>query len=83
MFGDENWNFLPEVKLSKFIMFIKVLVGVRLLGKGGVKQLSIFEIVVIISSGSVAGNPMFYKDVGILPALIVFIVIVGLYSLIT
>ena len=26
---------------------------------------------------------MFYKDVGILPALIVFIIVVGLYSLIT
>lgn len=59
------------------------MISLRILGKRGVKQLSIFELVVIISLGSAAGDPMFYKDVGILPALIVFIMVVGLYSLIT
>ena len=83
MLGAENWNFLPEVMLRTLIMFIIVVVGIRLMGKRGVKQLSIFELVVIISLGSAAGDPMFYKDVGILPAFIVFIIIVGLYSLIT
>ena len=83
MLGAENWNFLPEVMLRTFIMFVIVLVSLRLLGKRGVKQLSVFELVVIISLGSAAGDPMFYKDVGILPALLVFIVIVGVYSLIT
>ena len=83
MLGAENWNFLPEVMLRTFIMFIIVVVGLRLIGKRGVKQLSIFELVIILSLGSAAGDPMFYKDVGILPALLVFIIIVGLYSLIT
>jgi uncharacterized membrane protein YcaP (DUF421 family) len=83
MLGDENWNFLPDVMLRTFIMFIIVVVGIRLMGKRGVKQLSIFELIVILSLGSAAGDPMLYKDVGILPALIVFIIIVGLYSLIT
>ena len=81
--GAENWNFLPEVMLRTLIMFIIILVSLRLLGKRGVKQLSIFELVVIISLGSAAGDPMFYKDVGILPALVVFIIIIVLYSLIT
>lgn len=76
-------EFSPETVLRTFIMFIIILVGLRLLGKRGVKQLSIFELVAIISLGSAAGDPMFYKDVGILPALIVFIMIVGLYSFIT
>lgn len=53
------------------------------MGKRGVKQLSVFELVVIISLGSAAGDPMFYKDVGIIPALLVFLIIVALYSLIT
>ena len=83
MLGGENWNFLPEVILRTIIMFIIIVVSLRILGKRGVKQLSIFELVVIISLGSAAGDPMFYKDVGILPALLVFIVIVALYSLIT
>ena len=71
MLGAENWNFIPEVMLRTFIMFVIVMVSLRLLGKRGVKQLSVFELVVIISLGSAAGDPMFYKDVGILPALIV------------
>lgn len=83
MLGSENWSFLPETVLRTGIMFIVILAGLRLLGKRGVKQLSIFELVAIISLGSAAGDPMFYKDVGILPALIVFIMIVCLYLLVT
>lgn len=82
LLGAENWNFLPETMLRTLIMFIVAFVSLRLLGKRGVKQLSIFELVVIICLGSAAGDPMFYKDVGILPAIMVFAVIVGLYSLI-
>jgi len=83
MLGGEDWSFLPETVLRTLIMFIVILTSLRILGKRGVKQLSIFELVVIISLGSAAGDPMFYKDVGILPAIIVFTMIVGLYSLIT
>ena len=64
-------------------MFVIILTGLRILGKRGVEQLSIFELVVIISLGSAAGDPMFYKEVGILPAILVFVMIVGLYSAIT
>lgn len=83
MLGDAEWSFLPETILRTLIMFIVILISLRLLGKRGVRQLSVFELVVIIGLGSAAGDPMFYKDVGILPALIVFTMIVGLYSLIT
>ncbi|MGI8583969.1 MAG: DUF421 domain-containing protein [Chitinophagaceae bacterium] len=83
MLGGEDWSFLPETVLRSLIMFIVILISLRLLGKRGVKQLSIFELVVIIGLGSAAGDPMFYKDVGILPAIIVFSMVVGLYSLVT
>ncbi len=83
LLGSEEWSFLPEAFLRSFIMFTVILISLRLLGKRGVKQLSVFELVVIIGLGSAAGDPMFYKDVGILPALVVFIMVVGLYSLIT
>ena len=82
LLGGEDWGFLPETFLRTLIMFIVILTSLRLLGKRGVKQLSVFELVVIIGLGSAAGDPMFYKDVGILPALIVFIVFLALYSLI-
>lgn len=72
-------NFLLEVAFRSVIMFLCLIIALRALGKRGVKQLSIFEIVIIIALGSAAGDPMFYEDVGILPALVVFIVVSGLY----
>lgn len=83
MLGSEDWNFLPETVLRTVVMFMVILISLRILGKRGVKQLSVFELVVIIGLGSAAGDPMFYKDVGILPALIVFVLVVFLYSTIT
>ncbi|RZK25011.1 MAG: DUF421 domain-containing protein [Flavobacterium sp.] len=81
--GESEWEFIPEVLLRSAIMFLIVLVALRILGKRGVRQLSVFELVVIIGLGSAAGDPMFYKDVGILPSLVVFAMIIALYSLIT
>lgn len=81
--NDLPWSFLPEVLLRTGIMFIVILVALRLSGKRGVKQISIFELVVIIALGSAAGDPMFYEDVGIIPAILVFVVIISLYRLVT
>jgi uncharacterized membrane protein YcaP (DUF421 family) len=83
LLGDQEWNFLPEVGLRTLIMFTVILIGLSILGKRGVKQLSVFELVVIIGLGSAAGDPMFYKDVGLIPAFIVFIIVISLYSLVT
>ena len=81
--GSEDWSFLIETGFRTLIMFSIVLIGLTILGKGGVKQLQVFELVVIIGLGSAAGDPMFYKDVGLLPALLVFIIVIGLYVLVT
>ncbi|MEJ7737917.1 MAG: YetF domain-containing protein [Chitinophagaceae bacterium] len=83
LLGDQNWSFLVETVLRTFIMFLVMLLGLTILGKRGVKQLSIFELIVIIGLGSAAGDPMFYNDVGILPAIVVFTIIISLYVLIT
>ena len=83
LMGGEDWSFLLEVALRTFIMFLIILISLRLLGKRGVKQLSIFELVVIIGLGSAASDPMFYKNVGIIPALSVFILIIVLYKFLT
>ncbi len=83
LLGSEEWTFLFETILRTGIMFFIIIFGLRLLGKRGVKQLSVFELVVIIGLGSAAGDPMFYKDVGIMPALVVFAMIISLYSIIT
>jgi len=83
LFGDEDWRFLLSAFVRSVIMFIVILIGLRLLGKRGIHQLSVFELGVIIGLGSAAGDPMFYKNVGILPAIVVFTVVIALYRLVT
>ncbi|WP_316736976.1 DUF421 domain-containing protein [Pedobacter aquatilis] len=81
LLGDENWSFIPEIMIRTLIMYLIILFSLRLLGKRGVKQLSIFELVVIISLGSAAGDPMFYKEVGLGSAIFVFAIVVGAYKI--
>ena len=83
LLGEEKWEFLLEAAFRTLVMFIVILMSLRLLGKRGVKQLSVFELGVIIGLGSAAGDPMFYKDVGLLPGIVVFIIVISLYRLIT
>ena len=81
--GGENFNFLWETILRTLLMFTIIVISLRILGKRGVKQLSIFELIVIISLGSAAGDPMLYKDVGVLPAILIFVIVISLYSILT
>jgi len=83
LLGEEKFDFLIEVAVRTIIMYICILVSFKALGKRGVKQLSIFELVIIIGFGSAAGDPMFYKDVGILNAIVVFLVVIILYKITT
>lgn len=76
-------QFSFEIALRTVIMFLLILTFLRLSGKKGVRQLSIFEVAIIIALGSAAGDPMLSKDYAILPSLLVFIVILALYRLIT
>ena len=82
-YNDLPENFALEVIFRSTVMFTILLLTLKLAGKRGVKQLSIFETVIIIALGSAAGDPMFYEDVGIVPAAIVFTVIIILYRSVT
>ncbi len=83
LLGNENWDFLIETVIRTSVMLVVILGSLRILGKRAVNQLSVFEIAVIIGLGSAAGDPMFYKDAGILPAIVVFTMTVSLYKFIT
>ncbi|HEY0741600.1 MAG TPA: YetF domain-containing protein [Chryseosolibacter sp.] len=83
LFGEEDSSFLIETGIRTVIMFLVILTSLRLLGKRGIHQLSVFELGVIIGLGSAAGDPMFYKDVGLLPSILVFIVVVLMYRGVT
>src|SRR5687768_17700108 len=78
LLGEEDWQFLLEVPVRAAIMFSITLATVRIIGKRGIMQ-GVFELVVIITLGSAAGDPMFYSKVGLIPAILVFVTIVLMY----
>ena len=80
---DLNFTFALEIVVRTLIMFILVLIVLRMTGKKGVRQLSIFEVAIIIGFGSAAGDPMFTKDIAIIPSVIVLVTILALYRFIT
>jgi uncharacterized membrane protein YcaP (DUF421 family) len=81
--GELDWSFVVEIFLRSIIMFTTVIVFLRLSGKKGVRQLSLFEVAIIISLGSAVGDPMFNKESPIVPALIVMVTIILFYLAIT
>lgn len=83
LFNDLPAKFLLEVGFRTFVMFIFLVITLRSTGKRGVKQLSIYEVVIIVALGSAAGDPMFYEDVGLVPALLVFFLVIVFYRTVT
>lgn len=51
-------------------------------GRRGVRQMSLFEVLIILTLGSAAGDVAFYDDVPMVPVLIVFITLALLYRLV-
>ncbi len=68
---------------SAALMFSMIILFLRLTGKRGVRQLSIFELAIILSLGSIAGDPMFTEDLPLVHALVVMTVVIGMYRLTT
>lgn len=76
---DNSWLFLLEVAFRTLIMYLVLILFFKLTGKKEIKQLSVFELIVIVGLGSAAGDPMFYKDVPLLSAFATFIIVLALY----
>lgn len=81
--SDLSMQLALEIILKTILMFTIVLVFLRLSGKKGIQQLSIFEVAIIISLGSAAGDPMLSEDFAIIPSLLVFAAVLGVYRLLT
>jgi uncharacterized membrane protein YcaP (DUF421 family) len=79
LFGETGIAFLPEIALRSAMMFFILLFALKILGKRGIKQLSVFEMAIIISLGTAADDPMIYKEIGVLMAATVFLTIVIFY----
>ena len=75
-------EFLWEVSLRSLYTFILVFLFLKLTGRRGVRQMSLFEVLIILTLGSAAGDVAFYDDVPMLPVLVVFITLAILYRLV-
>jgi uncharacterized membrane protein YcaP (DUF421 family) len=71
--------YLFEVAFRSTFMYLLIVFTLRITGKRGVKQLSLFELTIILALGSAAGDAMFYADVALLHVLLVFVVVILLY----
>src|SRR3546814_214660 len=75
-------GFLLEIIFRALIVFLVVVVSLRVTGRRGVKQLSLFELVFILTLGSAGGDAIFYHDVPLLPIILTFASVVGLYFIV-
>jgi uncharacterized membrane protein YcaP (DUF421 family) len=75
-------DFLWEVAVRSLYTFILVFLFLKITGRRGVRQMSLFEVLIILTLGSAAGDVAFYHDVPMLPVFVVFITLACLYRLV-
>lgn len=73
--------FVVEVAMRALFAFLAVFLFLKVSGRRGIRQLSLFELVVILTLGSAAGDVSFYEDVPLLPIATVFATLLLLYRL--
>ncbi|WP_350647229.1 DUF421 domain-containing protein [Pseudomonas sp. HY13-MNA-CIBAN-0226] len=74
-------SFLLEVGFRATFAFLAVFLFLKSSGRRGIRQLSLFELVVILTLGSAAGDVSFYHDVPLLPVAVVFLTLLLLYRI--
>ena len=76
-------SYLAEIGVRTVIMFLVLIFVLKLISKRGVKQLSVFELAILIALGSATGDPMFYHYVPVTYGIVVLLVVIFLYKIIT
>lgn len=80
---DTTVSFAAEIAIRVTVMFVMIILFLRFTGKRGVRQLSIFELTIILSLGSIAGDPMFTEELPLIQAVLIMSLIISLYRLCT
>ncbi len=80
---DTTWTFAAEIVIRVIVMFSMIILFLRFTGNRGVRQLSIFELTIILSLGSIAGAPMFTEDLPLIQAVLIMSMVIALYRLCT
>lgn len=79
LWADAPPLFLAEIVVRCVVTYLLTLGALRVTGRRGVRQLSIFELSIILALGSAAGDAMFYDDVPLFHIALVFVVVAGMY----
>jgi len=79
--GENSPLYALEVVFRCVATYLMLLAALRITGRRSVKQLSLFELSIVIGLGSIAGDTMFYPEVPLSHAVIVFGVVMSLYWL--
>lgn len=82
LLGEVPWSFLLEVALRMLFLYALILVAMRLMGKRMASLLSRNEMAALVSLAATVGVPMQAPDRGLLPAVVVAGVIVGVQRLV-
>lgn len=82
LFGSTSPNFLIEVIFRSFFIYLVLLVAMRLMGKRMANQLRRNEMAAMVSLAAAVGIPMLDSKRGLLAAVVIAIVIVGIQRLI-
>ncbi|WP_227677333.1 DUF421 domain-containing protein [Psychrobacter ciconiae] len=80
---DTTWQLASQILIRVVIMFCMIILFLRLAGNRGIRQLSIFELTILLSLGSIAGDPMFSEDLPLIQAVIIMSTVIFLYRLFT
>jgi uncharacterized membrane protein YcaP (DUF421 family) len=80
---DAPITYVAEIVFRTFVMFLILIIALKLLSKRGVKQLSVFELAILIALGSAIGDPMFYHHVPVTYGAVVLVVVIFIYKVIT
>lgn len=78
-----EWNFVVEIIGRTAVMFVVILFVLRLSGRRGVRQLTLFEIAIILGMGSAAGDPMFQEDIPVVYGVVVLLITISIYKIMT
>ncbi|GAB3531755.1 DUF421 domain-containing protein [Pontibacter brevis] len=80
--GDVPWSFLIEVIFRIGFIYILLMVSMRIMGKRMASTLSNNELASLVSLAAAVGVPMLAPERGMLPALIIAVIVVGIQRLI-
>lgn len=78
-----QFDFILEIFMRTILMFLLILIVLRLSGRRGVRQLTLFEVAIILGLGSAAGDPMFQEDLPVIYGVVVLFSVIIFYKLIT